>query len=524
MMGVIVQDTDERKTILIVDDIVDNIQVLRSILASRYRTRIATSGDKALALADCQEPPDLILLDVMMPGIDGYEVCRELKRRANTRNVPVIFVTALEDASDEERGFDAGAVDYITKPVVPAIVLARVATHLALQQALKDLEKQNCVLSENVRLREQVERITRHDLKTPLTAFIGIPALLKNRADLPADVIDSVRMLEKSGMKMLDMINRSMDLYKIESGTYRFRPVPVELVKTVSQIEFELSGLINAKSIKLMTYVDGEEASADSRFYLDGDETLCYSMLANIIKNSVEASPDHGLVKVSFCERPQLRITLNNAGVIPLEIRDKFLQKFVSHGKMGGTGLGGYSARIMAEAMGGTMSFTSDDITGTTIVIDFAKDARVKTGERDFSHLRTLIVESNQMLLFTISETLRSIGLHRIEALVDCEALFPYLGSKPSAQLIIIDWQPAVGSCRNLIEKIHASNDWRQVPLLIIAPESMSEECSHLDESDAVLFVSKPFSPDILVKKVEGTIERMLQLASGGDADDSARA
>lgn len=101
------QESDDRKTILIVDDIVDNIQVLRSILGSRYRTKIATSGDKALALADCQEPPDLILLDVMMPGIDGYEVCRELKRRANTRNVPIIFVTALEDTSDEERGFDA---------------------------------------------------------------------------------------------------------------------------------------------------------------------------------------------------------------------------------------------------------------------------------------------------------------------------------------------------------------------------------------------------------------------------------
>jgi len=518
------QESDDRKTILIVDDIVDNIQVLRSILGSRYRTKIATSGDKALVLADCREPPDLILLDVMMPGIDGYEVCRELKRRANTRNVPIIFVTALEDTSDEERGFDAGAVDYITKPVVPAIVLARVATHLDLQQALKDLEKQNSVLSENVRLREQVERIMRHDLKTPLTAFIGIPALLKKREDLPTDVIDSVCMLEKSGMKMLDMINRSMDIYKIETGTYRFRPVPVELVRTVDQIGFELSGLINAKSIELQIFIDGEEASVDSRFYIDGDETLCYSMLANLIKNSVEASPDEGLVRVTFFERPQLRITLNNAGVIPLEIRDRFLQKFVSHGKIGGTGLGGYSARIMAEAMGGSMSFTSDDITGTTIVIDFAKDARAKAVDRDFSHLRALIVEANQMLLFTISETLRSIGLHRFETLVDCEALFPYLGSKPSVQLIIIDWQPAVGSCGSLIEKIRTSDDWQKVPLLIIAPESMSDECSRFVRTDSVIFVGKPFSPDILVKKVEGIIERMLQLASGGDADDSARA
>lgn len=521
MPGVKVKDSDDRKTILIVDDIVDNIQVLRGILGSRYRTKIATSGDKALALADCQEPPDLILLDVMMPGIDGYEVCRELKRRTNTRNVPVIFVTALEDAADEERGFDAGAVDYITKPVVPAIVLARVATHLALQQALKDLEKQNSVLSENVRLREQVDRIMRHDLKTPLTAFIGIPALLKNRADLPADVIDSVRMLEKSGIKMLDMINRSMDIYKIESGTYRFRPVPVELVRTVAQIGFELSGLINAKSVKLQIFIDGEKAAADASFYLDGDETLCYSMLANLIKNSVEASPDKGLVKVTFFDRPQLRITLNNAGMIPSEIRDRFLQKFVSHGKMGGTGLGGYSARLMAEAMGGVVSFTSDEVTGTTIVLDFAADARAKTGERDYGHLRTVIVENNQMLLFTIRDTLRSIGLHRIEAFVDIAALQQFLTSETPAQLLIVDWQPVTDDCSKLIAMVRASVGWQKVPLLIIVPESMFDEVSHLSQTEELMFVGKPFSPDVLVKKIEGIIERMLQLASGGDADES---
>ncbi|HAE38028.1 MAG TPA: two-component system response regulator, partial [Candidatus Riflebacteria bacterium] len=140
--GVIrVKDAEDRKTILIVDDVADNIQLLRSILAATYRIKIATSGEKALALTDCSEPPDLILLDVMMPGMDGYEVCREIKRRENTKKIPVIFVTAMEDSTDEEKGFAVGAVDYITKPVTPSIVAARVATHLALRKAFADLEQ-----------------------------------------------------------------------------------------------------------------------------------------------------------------------------------------------------------------------------------------------------------------------------------------------------------------------------------------------------------------------------------------------
>jgi len=132
---------DGRQTLLVVDDRPENIDVLVGILGERYRIRAATSGPLALRIAE-RWPPDLVLLDVMMPGMDGYEVCRRLKSTPATRRVPVIFVTARGEVEDEQHGFDVGAADYVTKPVQPRIVRARVATHLALYDQSRALEDQ----------------------------------------------------------------------------------------------------------------------------------------------------------------------------------------------------------------------------------------------------------------------------------------------------------------------------------------------------------------------------------------------
>ena len=124
-------EATRRQSILVVDDTPENIDVLKGILAARYSVRAATHGELALRIAD-KQTPDLILLDVMMPQMDGYEVCRRLKSNPKTADIPVIFVTAKTETADEQAGFDVGAVDYIIKPVNPALVQARVKTHLAL--------------------------------------------------------------------------------------------------------------------------------------------------------------------------------------------------------------------------------------------------------------------------------------------------------------------------------------------------------------------------------------------------------
>jgi phosphoserine phosphatase RsbU/P len=126
-------EVDQKKTVLVVDDAPSNIHIVNSILADLYRVRIATNGTKALELAKSTPAPDLILLDVMMPGMDGYEVCSRLKGDPETRDIPVIFLTAQTEIQDETRGFEVGAVDYIHKPFSPPVVKARVQTHLAVR-------------------------------------------------------------------------------------------------------------------------------------------------------------------------------------------------------------------------------------------------------------------------------------------------------------------------------------------------------------------------------------------------------
>ena len=136
--------------ILIVDDVPENLSVLGELLQPTYRVRAANSGARALQIANSPPPPDLILLDVMMPGMDGYQVLRELRDNATTRDIPVIFVTAMDGTDDEEKGLDLGAVDYITKPIRPAIVLARVRAQLELKRARDILSDHNAYLEQEV--------------------------------------------------------------------------------------------------------------------------------------------------------------------------------------------------------------------------------------------------------------------------------------------------------------------------------------------------------------------------------------
>jgi putative two-component system response regulator len=143
----------DRRTILVVDDTPENLSLMSGMLRDDYKVKVAPSGARALAIATGADKPDLILLDIMMPEMDGYEVLRRLQADAGTREVPVIFLTALSDAEDEKAGLDLGAVDYITKPANPAIVLARVRNHLQLKAARDLLKDQNAWLEREVQAR-----------------------------------------------------------------------------------------------------------------------------------------------------------------------------------------------------------------------------------------------------------------------------------------------------------------------------------------------------------------------------------
>jgi serine phosphatase RsbU (regulator of sigma subunit) len=150
-------DNREKKLLLLADDDPANIHVMHSILTDDYKIRVATNGAKALELAKVEPLPDLILLDVMMPELDGYEVCGHLKANQKTRDVPVIFVTGKAEVVDETRGFEAGAVDYIHKPFSPPIVKARVKTHLLLREAREQVARQLSAVNQELEMARQIQ-------------------------------------------------------------------------------------------------------------------------------------------------------------------------------------------------------------------------------------------------------------------------------------------------------------------------------------------------------------------------------
>ncbi|MGI9213990.1 MAG: response regulator [Methylococcaceae bacterium] len=160
--------TTEKLTILVVDDTPENLALMGQILDSHYTVKVANRGEKALKIIETGIPPDLILLDVMMPGMDGYAVCRQLKNKPELRDIPVIFLTARNSIEDETHGLALGAVDYITKPISPPIVLARIKTHLSVRLAQRLLQDQNDKLEEEVHRRseeiELIQDITVHTL------------------------------------------------------------------------------------------------------------------------------------------------------------------------------------------------------------------------------------------------------------------------------------------------------------------------------------------------------------------------
>ncbi len=179
------KSADEVKTLLLVDDAPANIQIANSILKDSYKIRVATNGAKALELASVTPLPDLILLDVMMPEMDGYEVCTRLKTSAETRDIPVIFLTGQTEIEDETKGFEVGAVDYIHKPLSPAIVKARVQTHLVLRGIRKQLASQLLTIQKELEtareiqfsiLPEEIPKIGGLDIAAryiPMTAVAG---------------------------------------------------------------------------------------------------------------------------------------------------------------------------------------------------------------------------------------------------------------------------------------------------------------------------------------------------------------
>jgi PAS domain S-box-containing protein len=226
------------------------------------------------------------------------------------------------------------------------------------------LAQQNEALKENVRLREEVERIGRHDLKTPLNSIVAVPRLLREERQLGPEADELLGIVERAGYRILSMVNLSLDLYKMEQGSYIFRPDAVDLVDLAHKVMADVRVHAAAKEVRI-------ELRAESPPYAWAEELLCYSLIANLLKNAVEASPPAGLVTIALAAAPGggVSMSIHNQGAVPAAIRGNFFRKYATLGKASGTGLGAYSARLMARVQDGDVTMETGEAAGTTLAV-----------------------------------------------------------------------------------------------------------------------------------------------------------
>ena len=346
--------------ILIVDDESDNIAILSELLKGKYNLKACTSGTKALEICNNENRPDLILLDIMMPEINGLMVCKALKSNPLTEHIPIIFITALSQTMDVVKGLSLGAVDYITKPISPEITLARISTHIQLVKQRNSIISQLDTMMENMRLKENIERITHHDLQNPLSDIAtAAGSLIKQGKYLEQDI----KLIAESADLMKNIIDKQMLIHQLENNTVEQKLVPINVFSLMNKVVYGQKDMCVKKNISIKYNISNKVN------YL-GVESLCINLFKNLLINAIEASPEHGRVTINLEKTENTIITtINNQGVIPEKIQARFFDKVMTTDAQNSNGLNIYSAKLSATSMGGDISFSSDTRNGTSLIV-----------------------------------------------------------------------------------------------------------------------------------------------------------
>lgn len=358
----------KRPTILVVDDTPDNLHLLAQIFKEEYRVKIAHNGEKALSICHADAPPDLILLDIMMPDLDGFEVAAQLRAHPSSEHIPIIFVTAMTDDAARLKGMELGAVDFVTKPINPDVLRMRVRNFMRYIGLHQQLQADYDNMLEIARLKEEVEHITRHDLKSPLAGIAGLAQDLIENSALRAEQCEQLRMIEDAAMQVLDMVNLSAELYKIETGRFQLHPQAVPVTQILERLQRILTATFAVKDLEILLHSPAEKVAAS------GDPLFCHSLLQNLLKNACEAAPKNTQVIITVSSSQDVSIVIENTGTVPHAVRERFFEKFATADKAGGTGVGTYSAKLLTDAQGGNIAMeTSDAKNQTWITVTLPK-------------------------------------------------------------------------------------------------------------------------------------------------------
>lgn len=368
----------EHFNVLIVDDVMSNIQVIGSILRkNNLNTYAALSGKQALNIA-ADTPLDLILLDIAMPEMDGYEICRHLKANEKTAAIPVIFLTARAQAEDVAKGFELGAVDYITKPFNSIELVKRVFNHLQLKRAQDTIARQNTRLEEqNIRLQEinaskdKLFSIIAHDLKNPFNALLSFTRFLKEnyhqlQEEKHLKYISLIQQSANNGYKLLENL---LNWARAQTDRLQNNPEHLFLRPTVKEVSEFYKTSFKDKQLQLIN-----EVPADLKAFVD--KNILMTILRNLLSNAHKFSYPGGKVIITAMQHAgETSVAVTDYGTgMPREKQEKLFVIEENVSEKGtdneqGTGLGLITAREFAEKAGGTIEVQSQEGKGTTIFI-----------------------------------------------------------------------------------------------------------------------------------------------------------
>ncbi|HEY9594821.1 MAG TPA: hybrid sensor histidine kinase/response regulator [Spirochaetia bacterium] len=367
------QEDARRQNILIVDDTPENLQVLTRMLEEAgYRPRPVPSGALALRAA-LAERPDLVLLDIRMPEMDGYEVCRRLKVDPSLNDVPVIFLSALSDPTVKVEAFRVGGVDYITKPFQADEVRARIAAHLRLAGLQKELEdsvitlaRTNTELRRLESLRDDLFHMLVHDMRSPLTVVSSALELIGDDTTLSQDSRELLQNARGSVESLIGMVSSVLDVSRMEAGHMPVKLEAVDLASVATEVNAQLALLRGKRRVDIVAPPAAPPARAD--------RDLVGRVIQNLVGNAIKFTRNEGgSIRIELHPlSTTIRVDVVDNGIgISAEHQGSIFEKFAQVDATAGlprrsTGLGLTFCKLAVESQGGRIGVTSSDGAGST--------------------------------------------------------------------------------------------------------------------------------------------------------------
>ena len=355
--------------VLIVDDEIANVELLaRRLEAIGCQTQVASSGERAIALAR-SEQPDLILLDVMMPGIDGWQTCRRLKSQPETADIPVIFVTAKDRYEDLSKGFEVGGIDYLTKPFEPIELAARVRSAIFTKRLQDELRKTAADLKRMEQSRKELIGMLGHDIRNLANSVVAFMQLVRMGQLEPGrqEFDELLRLSESNISELLRMVNALLDVYKMEEGKLEAMPQAVALAALGDRSIAQVMPEAIAKGIQL-------ESALPSDVSVFVDDGLIVRVLTNLLANAVKHTPSGGKVRVDSARDRTLErsivIRVHDTGPgIPADDAPRIFDRFYQGAgrSRGGSGLGLAFCKLAVELHGGTINVVNPGESGAIV-------------------------------------------------------------------------------------------------------------------------------------------------------------